>query len=126
MSRAALGATRATVYRWFRLQLIIITAAVLLFWFFQGIDFAKAVILGALVCMLPNVLFARWWFLRFKASDPSRLLKYFYLGEIGKLCLIGILFLLVLKFLTLNVLGCLVGFIIAQLAFWVAPLVLKH
>jgi ATP synthase protein I len=46
----------------------------------------------------------------------------FYVGEVLKLCLTAVLFVLTLAYLPVNVLACLVGFIVAQVAFWLAPL----
>jgi len=106
-------------------QAIVVIAIAIGFFFYQGRFFAISVIVGGVLCVLPNLLFARWWFAYYSASATARLVKVFYLGELAKLCSIGVLFLLVIKFLSVSLLGCLIGFICAQIAFWVASLVRK-
>jgi ATP synthase protein I len=122
VSRAALQLTRSQVNRWFLIQIVAIILATVAFLILKGPLFAKAVFLGGLLCIFPQWLFACLWFFYYKASAAPKIVKMFYIGEVVKLLLTGILFVMTLKYLAVNPLGCFSGFIIAQIAFWVAPL----
>ncbi|HVV69922.1 MAG TPA: ATP synthase subunit I [Gammaproteobacteria bacterium] len=126
MSRAALQATRKTVYRWIALQILAVIVISLLFFLWQGSAFASSVLIGGMVCILPNGLFVLCWFARFRVNAVRRLVMVFYFGELLKLFLMGFLFVLAQKLLSMNVLGALMGFITAQVAFLLAPLLKKR
>ncbi len=72
--------------------------------------------------MLPQWLFARLWLAYYKASAAPKIVKMFYIGEVLKLLLTACLFLFVLHFIPINPIACLGGFMMAQVAFWTAPL----
>jgi ATP synthase protein I len=122
VSRAALRATRKIVYRWITLQILAVIVISLLFFLWQGIAFASSVLVGGVSCIVPNGLFALCWFAWFRVSAVRRLVVVFYFGELLKLFLMGVLFVLAQKLLSMDVLGALIGFITAQVAFWIAPL----
>lgn len=122
MSRAALQATRKTVYRWIALQILAVIVISLLFFLWQENAFASSVLIGGMACILPNGLFVLCWFARFRVSAIRRLVAVFYFGELLKLFLMGFLFVLVQKLLSIDVLSALLGFITAQVAFLLAPL----
>lgn len=123
MSRAALHITRSQVNRWFLVQLLAILLAMVVFLLLKGHFFAHSVFLGGLLCLVPQWLFARVWLAYYKASAAPKLIRMFYVGEVFKLLLTGCLFVLMLKYVAMTTIGCLIGFIIAQLAFWLAPLI---
>jgi ATP synthase protein I len=122
VSKAALELTRAAVWRWLVIQIAVVVLLALIFLFFQGMGFAGSVLLGGAISILPNGLFARWWFSYFKAKAATRLVGKFYVGEIAKLVLTIVLFIAAFEFLPLHVIGCLLGYVVAQMAFWIAPL----
>lgn len=125
MSKAALQITRTTVQRWFTLQsivVIIVSLATLL----VGLEPAGSVLIGGILCILPTVLFARWWFAEYQAGNIGRLVKIFYIGEILKLVLTGLLFVLAMVFFPVQLLWCLTGYMAAQISFWLAPLFIRY
>lgn len=125
MSRAALQITRATVQRWFTIQGLVVILVTLITLFVGKIQ-AGSVLIGGIMCILPTAVFARWWLASYKAGDAmQRLVKVFYVGEILKLVLTGVLFVLGLMFFPLQLVWCLVGYMSAQVAFWIAPLLSK-
>lgn len=125
VSRAALQITRATVQRWFTIQSIVVIL-IALATLFIGIIQAGSVLIGGVLCILPTALFARWWFASYNADDANRrLIKIFYLGEIFKLALTGLLFVVALMFFPVQLVWCLTGYMSAQVAFWIAPLLTK-
>jgi ATP synthase protein I len=121
LSKAALSVARATVYRWFIIQFIALIFGSAFFFFFEGSEFALSILLGGGICILPQLLFARWWFDHFRANAAHRLIKVFYIAELTKLLLTGFLFVFALRFLSINIVGCLIGFIGSQIVFWLAP-----
>lgn len=109
--------------RWFTLQAIVVIVVTLAALWFGTVQ-AGSVLLGGIVCILPTLVFARWWFAAYHADQLRRLVKVFYLGEILKLALIGLLFVIALWIFPLHIGWFLVGYMSAQLAFWLAPLLL--
>lgn len=122
VSKAALHVTRSEVNRWFVVQGIVTVAIALVSAVVEDLTFAQSLLLGGLLCFAPQWLFARLWLAYYRASAAPRLVKMFYIGEVLKLCLTAALFILTLAYVPVNVLACLVGFIVAQVAFWLAPL----
>ncbi len=123
MSKAALKTTRATVYRWLVGQSIALIVAALVFWQLIGQFFAVSVIWGGIICIIPTAIFARSWLSYYRVSAAPRLVKVFYIGSMVKLFVIGLLFLLAQRYLQINMLGCLIGFITTQMALWITPLI---
>jgi len=79
-----------------------------------------SVFLGGMACWLPTVLFAM---LAFGVRRTSMVfLGFFMLGEVLRLLIGAILFVLVVKLFPVHVLAVLIGFIGAIVAFWVASL----
>lgn len=123
LNKDTLSLTRATLKRWFFIQMTVVLTASLVLFFFFGAELAISLLAGGIIVMLPNALFACWWLTDYKAKAANRLLGKFYLGEIMKLVLMGVLFVLALKYLLfLNVLVCLIGLMVAQFGFWAGPL----
>jgi ATP synthase protein I len=122
VSRAALQITRSQVNRWFLVQLLAIIIATLIFFLSQNVQFAQSVCLGGFLCLLPQWVFARLWLAYYKASSAPKIIRMFYVGEVLKLLLTAALFIAALHTLPINPIACLIGFMIAQVSFWVAPL----
>jgi len=126
VSRAALHITRSQINRWFLVQFLAIIIATISFLWLQGPFFAQSIFLGGLLCMLPQWLFARLWLAYYKASAAPKIIRMFYVGEVIKLLLTSCLFVLTLIYIPINPIACLSGFMIAQVAFWMAPLLLPQ
>lgn len=60
--------------------------------FFVDITLAYSVLLGGLICVLPNLYFARWAFRYSGAQAASEVARSFYRGEAGKFVLTVCLF----------------------------------
>ena len=88
----------------------------------QGAIDALSVLLGGLICLMPNLYMARKLTAQ-RTADPSKLMSTFYAAEFGKIFITMALFAVV--FITqhwVQPLALLVGFGLAQVAQWVAPL----
>lgn len=90
---AARGAliSRPALFPVFLTQLaILLLVAVGLF--FVDVTLGYSVLLGGLVCVLPNIYFARWAFRYSGAQAASEVARSFYRGEAGKFVLTVCLF----------------------------------
>lgn len=123
MSTATLHLTRSQVNRWFLVQILAILVATIGFGLLKGTFFAKSIFFGGVLCLLPQWIFARLWLSSYRASAAHRLARMFYVGEVIKLLLTGFLFVLLLKYVPIHIVTCLIGFMIAQVSFWIAPFV---
>lgn len=88
----------------------------------QGVMDALSVLLGGLICLMPNIYMARK-LTAHRTADANKLMSTFYAAEFGKIFITMALFAVV--FITqqwVQPLALLVGFGLAQVAQWVAPL----
>ncbi|MCB1828281.1 MAG: ATP synthase subunit I [Coxiellaceae bacterium] len=87
---------------------------------------AFSFLLGGMVCVLPNLYFARRFCLRTGAQNPRALLNDLYRAEIGKLILTAFTFWLIFSCIPVTIAPVFIGFITAQVAFWVSLLLLRY
>lgn len=85
-----------------------------------------SIIIGGLISILPNAYFARMLFRYSGAIVAQKIVKSFYQGEAMKLLLTFSLFALVFKTFNVVPLAFMVGFMVAQLMFWFAPLIVDN
>jgi ATP synthase protein I len=104
-------------YLMFWQLLVIIGLAVLLL--VQSVQSAFSVLLGGLCYWLPTCWFAWRIFAHTGARAAKQFVAAFFVGEMIKLFLSGVLFLLIVKYLPVNVVSMLIGFVAAIIAFWV-------
>jgi ATP synthase protein I len=84
-----------------------------------GIISGYSVLAGGLAYGIPNLLFV-WRVFRYAgAQQMTQFMAAFFFGEMIKLILSGILFLLVVKYLPVSLLSVLAGFVGAIVSFWV-------
>lgn len=100
-------------------QLLPIFSLAIIVWLVQGIEQAFSSLLGGLCYWLPAALLVPCLFSRVGASAAKRFLVIFLIGEMSKLFLSALLFVLLVKYLPVSVLFMLVGFVGAIIAFWV-------
>ena len=89
-----------------------------------GFVLAYSVLLGGLICLVPNCYFAYRMF-KFQGARAAReIVRSFYAGEAGKLALSALMFAAVfIGVRPLNPLALFAGFCLIQLVGWVVPLV---
>ncbi len=75
---------------------------------------------GLLACWLPSFLFMQILFARVRR--PSEFVMMFAFGEMLRLAVSGVLFVLVMKIFSQGIFAALLGFVAAIPAFWVAAL----
>ncbi len=87
-----------------------------------GLTAAYSVLLGGLICLLPNCYFAYRAF-KFQGARAARdIVRSFYVGEAGKLLLTAILFAVVFSSVKpINALAIFLGFGAVQMIQWLVP-----
>ena len=83
-----------------------------------GIISGYSVLAGGLAYGIPNLLFV-WRVFRYAGAQQMTQFMALLFGEMIKLILSGILFLLIVKYLPVSLLSVLVGFVGAIVSFWI-------
>jgi ATP synthase protein I len=92
----------------------------------SGLHSGASVFLGGLVSVLPTAYFAKIAFRYNGACAAQQIVNCFYKGEAIKMLLTFSLFALIFKTLNIVPLAFIVGFIVAQMMFWFAPLIFDN
>jgi ATP synthase protein I len=116
-----INVARAGAKRLLLLQFLVAIVAALLFWVFVSFYSAYSALIGGLVCVLANWIFAKKVFVHSGARKAKQILQGIYLGEVLKYVLSIMLFIISVKFLYIKGLPFFVNYIITQSAFWVSP-----
>lgn len=98
---------------------VIVLSAVFLF--VSGSKSAGAALVGGLVYIAPCYLYANRLFSNVSAQAIKRIITVFYLGEIGKLVVSVGLFIWLFHIYQFPVLPYFLGYLVAAIAFCVAP-----
>jgi ATP synthase protein I len=104
-------------------QLIVVAGLALILFILQGMRTGVSTMLGGLAYCIPNFMFVSRVFARTSAQEAGRFLAAFMAGEITKLFLSAILFVLIVKYLPVNFKFVLAGYVTAIFAFWVVSFV---
>lgn len=94
-------------------------------WYFWQMRAALSLVIGGLVCLLPNFYLYRRVFSFFGATHAKQIVKAFYLGEAVKLVLTGVCFVAALLIPWAKPLWIFLGYLLAQFGFWLAPIYLS-
>lgn len=85
----------------------------------KGKTSSFSILMGGLAYVLPNLIFV-WRVFRYTgAQQMVKFMAAFFVGEMLKLIISAILFLLIVKYLPVSLLSVLAGFIGAIVAFWI-------
>lgn len=103
---------------------VLLIATVVTFILFNAVA-AYSVLLGGLASILPNLLFAWWLFGDTRARAAKQIVFKVFFGEFAKLFLSGLLFVLIIKLMTVSAAMVVAGFITATIAFLLTPLFFK-
>src|SRR4051812_34137796 len=101
-------------------QLILVIGLALLMVFLKGIQSGVSSLLGSLAYWVPTLFFVWRVFAKTTARVAHQFLMKFIMGEMGKLLLSGLFFLLIIKYLPVHIVSVLTGFVGAVVLFWVA------
>ena len=75
--------------------------------------------LGGMVTIIPTLLFAIIFFNQWRGLTNAQVIKRFYLGELLKMVLTGLLAVVCIANLTINLLAFMFGLLVAYLSFWI-------
>lgn len=96
-------------------QAVVALVIALLCWPLWGWRASYSVAVGGLVCVLPALYFATVFFSVTGALAAPRIARAMYRAEFGKLLLTGLLFVVVFRFLAVDVAPFFGGFVVAQI-----------
>ncbi len=113
-------AVRKQLFKILFWQLIIIAGLALVIGFLQGIQRGYSVLIGGLAYWLPTLIFLWRVSAHAAARAATRFMVAFFAGEIGKLFVSALLFLLAVKYFSMDSLYGVIGLLGAIGAFWVA------
>ncbi|PWK46783.1 ATP synthase subunit I [Pleionea mediterranea] len=116
---------RAAAFKVIAVQsaVVIISAAIALFWGFKA---SLSILLGGAVSVLPSLAFAYFAFRHSGARSSQQVVKGFLLGEAIKFFLTIVLFILVFKFASVMIGAVFIGFGVALVSYWLVPFVLDR
>lgn len=124
MAKIILRSLRDQAYHWVYLSAGISMTVSLLLGFVSGMHVGSSALWGGLTWFMPNLWVAYRLFSRVETQTRIFIVTFFIV-ELLKLVLYGMLFILLYKYLKIAVMPFLIGFMLAQMAFWVSPLLLR-
>lgn len=103
-------------------QLMIIIGIAFLVFLLKGIHSGLSVVMGAMSYWVPTLIFMMRVSVHTGARAATRFMVALFAGEVIKLVLCGILFVIAIKYLQLQLSYALIGLIGAIIAFWIASI----
>jgi ATP synthase protein I len=104
-------------------QLVMIVGLAVILFLLRGMQNGISTLLGGLAYWLPTLVFVWRVFARASMRNGKEFIVAFFAGEVAKLLLSAIFFVLIMKYLPVTLLPVLVGYVGAIVAFWVASVV---
>lgn len=101
-------------------QLMIIMGLAAVVFLLRGIQNGIGTLLGGLAYWLPTLFFVWRVFSRAAMKTGRAFIMSFLAGEVGKLFLSALLFVLILKYLPMSPGSVVIGFVCAIVAFWIS------
>lgn len=126
MNQDFLSSTRKKLYQMFYLQIVLVIILTVFFLFYQGLTSALSVFLGSIAWIIPSFYFSRKCFIIRTNSSPNKLVRRIFITELLKLIVSSVLLVTFVKFININLLPFLLGFIIAVLTIWFMPYVFRR
>jgi F0F1-type ATP synthase assembly protein I len=118
MSKLVLPTTRKQAYRSVLIPIAITAAISVVTLLFTSAEFTKALMLGGMCWFLPHAYVAYKLFHQIE-TNPKHFLIVFFRAEILKLTFVAVLFIAIIKLLSINFIVLLAGYLCAQLLFWI-------
>jgi len=94
-----------------------------IFWFTVDLKAAYSVMIAGLICIISNSYFTWRVFRHQGARAAKQFVKAFCFGEVVKLFIQGLLFVVAICFLPIAIGPFLLGFIVNLMIFWLAPFI---
>lgn len=103
----------------------LVVVLISLAWGWHSFQCMTSSLLGGFISIAPNAYFARRFFTSGNSSDPRKIIRTFYVGELLKLIIIVVLAIIIFTQLSVMVLPFLSGLVAATLGLWFSPLLLS-
>lgn len=103
----------------------LVVVLVSLAWGWHSFQCMTSSLLGGFISIAPNAYFARRFFSSGNASDPQKIVRTFYTGELLKLVIMIVLAIIIFTQLPVLVLPFLSGLVAATFGLWFSPLLLS-
>lgn len=126
MQQDFLTTTRKKIYKLFYFQLIFTMILSVFFLLYQNFTSGLSVFLGSVAWIIPCFYFSHKCFIIRNNEKPVKLVKRLFIAEILKLVISGVLLVIFVKFININLLPFLLGFIVAVLTIWFMPYVFRR
>lgn len=115
-----------SIIRFWLVQLGLVLLLAVFFAVMFNINSAFSALLGGLVCIIPNALFARKLFKYQGAHAARQIVNNFYKGEALKIVVSIILFTLVFMFCKITPLAFFAAYVLLQMSHWFAPWIIVN
>ena len=100
---------------WQMLCLLVVSSLLAIYNFSVGMS----LLMGGMVTIVPTLLFAIIFLKQWRSLTSTQIIKRFYLGELFKMVLTGLLAVVCIITLTVNLLAFMFGLLVAYLSFWI-------
>ena len=108
---------------WQAALVLVIFCPLLFVYKLRALDF----LWGGLVVALPNLMFAYYFFSGWRQRTAKQVILMFYIGEVIKMFLSGVLSIFFVKWFHVGLGMYIVGMVVAYLTFWImAPLMMQQ
>ncbi len=104
-------------------QLMLIMGLAVVIFLLRGLQSGLSALLGGLAYWLATLFFVWRVFRRASVKNGRQFIVSFLAGEVGKLVLSGIFFVLIVKYLPVSPVSEMIGFVGAIIAFWIASVI---
>lgn len=115
-------AARQSAYQVIGAQVCILALVVVIAWLGWGSFTARSASLGGLASVIPGAYFAWRVFAHVDARMSKQMVRSFYVNELIKLILSVVLVITFVKAFAVSLPAFFIGFVLAQLGFWLSPL----
>lgn len=104
-------------------QFAVVTLLAILVFLFQSAQNGISILFGGVAYCLPNFIFVWRVFSHATAREARQFLAAFVLGELAKLFISAVLVVIIVKLLPVRLIGVLIGYIAAIVAFWIVSFI---
>jgi ATP synthase protein I len=123
VAKPVLNIIRNVAFSYVYGQIIVIAAITAFLYLLGGHNvIAFSFMWGGLICIIPNLYFAHKLFGRTGAQATRQIITSFYFSEVVKFILTILLFFVAFKYFNTNKLAIFIGYIVAQITFWISAL----
>lgn len=122
MAKSILSAVRSVAFSYVYIQALVVSIIAILLYFLEDRIIAFSFLWGGAICIIPNIYFAHKLFSKTGAQATKQIISSFYISEVVKFFITIVLFIIAFKYFVTNKLLIFIGYIIAQITFWLTAL----